>query len=47
MQTGDADIMSRTFIIVLHLLSLIRMTLPPGGGRKRQVNAGIPWRVSR
>jgi hypothetical protein len=40
MQTGDGDMMSRTFLIVLHLLALIRMTLPLGGGRKRQVNAG-------
>jgi hypothetical protein len=41
MQTGAADMMSRTFLIVLHLLALIRMTLPPGGGRKQQVNAGL------
>jgi hypothetical protein len=47
MQTGAADMMSRTFLTVLHLLALIRMTLPPGGGRKRQVNAGIPGRVTR
>jgi hypothetical protein len=40
MQTGAADMMSRTFLTVLHLL-LIRITLPPGAGRKRQVNAGL------
>jgi hypothetical protein len=39
MQAGAADMMSRTFLTVLHLL-LIRMTLPPEAGRKRQVKPG-------
>jgi hypothetical protein len=46
MQTDAADMMSRTFLTVLHLL-LIRMTLPPEAARKRQVNAGMPRWISR
>jgi hypothetical protein len=34
MQTGAADMISRTFLTVLHLL-LIRLKLPPVANRKR------------